>query len=204
MYRRLAAWALGLCLLAPAAAHEPRGVVLPAHITVGGTPLELNGAGVRRYLLFEVYVGALYVATPQAQARAIIEAATPKCLYLHFLRDVRAERIGRSLLAGLRANVGDAGVARLQSRIDRLRDAIPDLRAGDRVRLEFPQPGRTRAWVNDALVADVDGREFQQAVLRFWLGERPTDERLKQALLGRDEVPQYAHESDYPGGVARP
>src|SRR5690606_17053621 len=121
-----------------------------------------------------------------------------KCMYLHFLRDVRAERIAETLLKGLRANVGEAGVARLQTRIDRLRGAIPDLRAGDRVRLEFSDGERTRAWVNDVLVADEPGRDFQRAVLSFWLGKRPIDARLKQALLGADDAGRYARDDAYP------
>lgn len=192
MYLRLAGCLCGLLLLAPAAAHQVAGVVLPPHLTVAGTPLVLNGAGVRRHFMFKVYVGALYLEDRAATPDAILEAPTPKCIYLHFLRDVPADRIAQALMKGLRANVGEAAVARMQSRIERLHAAIPDLRAGDRVRLAFPEPDRTQAWVNDVLVTDVAGRDFQRAVLSFWLGEHPTDEHLKQALLGMDSAPQVA------------
>lgn len=203
MYLRLAGGLLGVLLLLPAAsAREVDEILLPPHITVAGIPLVLNGAGVRRYFLFDVYVGALYLEQRAATLQAVLAARTPKCIYLQFLRDVSADRIAGTLREGLRANVDEATLARLRPRIERLRAAIPDLRAGDRVRLAFPTPARTQAWVNDELVADVPGREFQQAVLRFWLGKNPVDERLKQALLGKNAPPHSPGDS-HPA-LARP
>lgn len=199
MYLRLAGGLLALVLLQPAvSAHEVEGVMLPPRMTLAGTTLVLNGAGVRRYFVFKVYVGALYLEQRAETPRAILEGSMPKCIYLQFLRDVSRKHIARTLLDGVRANVDPAMLERLEPRIEQLRAAIPDLRAGDRVRLTFPRPARTAAWINDELVADVPGHEFQQAVLRFWLGKHPVDAHLKQALLGRFGPPQYAADL-YPG-----
>lgn len=186
MYAWLAApMAALLWISPPAAAEEVEGIALPERVTVAGEPLVLNGAGVRRYFFFKVYVGALYLEERLATPRAVIERPVAKCLRLYFLRDVDAEDITEELLRGVRANTGELDFARLRGRIERLRAAIPDLRAGDRVQLAFLRSARTKAWINGALVADVGGRDFQTAVLLFWLGDHPVDARLKRALLGR-------------------
>lgn len=187
MNTRLAASMLGVLLLAPAAdAYEVEGVRLPEQVVVQDTPLVLNGAGVRWYLLFKVYVGALYLQAPVATTEAIIQAEAPKCIYLYFLRDVGAADITGALHRGFRMNATEAAYAQLRERIEQFLGAVPDLRAGDRVRLELARPDRTDVWVNDSLVASFPGRDFQAAALKVWLGDHPTDERLKQALLGNE------------------
>lgn len=187
MNTRLAASMLGVLLLAPAApAHEVEGVPLPQRVVVQDTPLVLNGAGVRWYLLFKVYVGALYLQQPVNTSDAIIQAPPPKCIYLYFLRDVSAADITKALHRSFRTNATGADYAQLRERLERFQSALPDLRAGDRVRLELVRPDRTDVRINHALVASFPGRDFQAAVLKVWLGDHPTDERLKQALLGNE------------------
>jgi hypothetical protein len=46
--------------------------------------------------------------------------------------------------------------------------------------------GATRLTVNGKQIgADVPGEDFYCALLRIWLGEKPTDGALKAALLGQ-------------------
>ena len=88
------------------------------------------------------------------------------------------------LLARFRANSTEEAYGQLHERIDQLSGALPNFRNGDVVRLDLSDSERTDFWVNDALVASFVGEDFQAAILRLWLGDRPADERLKQALLG--------------------
>lgn len=183
-FRWLAVAAMGVTWAAAASAQELEGVHVPAQVTVQDTTLVLNGAGVRWKLFVKAYVGALYLPEPNRIPSQVIAAAGPKCIRLVLLRDVDAASMVEELLTRFRANASDEAYVQLQERIDHLNGALPDMRTGDVVRLDLADSERTDFWVNDALVASFIGEDFQTAVLRLWLGDRPADEQLKQALLG--------------------
>lgn len=183
-FQRLAILVWGLALFASAQAQEIEGVHVPQQVTVQDTTLMLNGAGVRWKFFVKAYVGALYLSEPTRIPREAIETPGPKCVRLVLLRDVDAASMVDELLTRFRANASDEAYLQLQERIDHLNGALPDMRTGDVVRLDLADSERTDFWVNDALVASFIGEDFQAAVLRLWLGDRPADEQLKQALLG--------------------
>lgn len=188
MRSRWAPVLLAFALLAtPAQALRMAGVYVPERVVVEDTPLILNGAGVRWYMLAKVYVGALYLPERMDTTDAILQTPAPKSIFLHLLRDVTAEQVVADSLDRFRANASDAAYARLRERIDRFNGALPDLQAGDVVRIDLVHPERTHVWVDDQLLATIPGRDFQAAVLKLWLGDHPADERLKQAMLGKNE-----------------
>ena len=176
--------AMGATWAAAAAAQELEGVQVPPQVTVQDTTLVLNGAGVRWKLFVKAYVGALYLAEPTRTPQQVIAAPGPKCIRLVLLRDVEASSMVDELLTRFRGNSTAEAYEQLRERIDELNGALPDLRTGDIVRLDLADSDRTDFWINDALVASFGGADFQTAVLKLWLGDRPADERLKQALLG--------------------
>ena len=59
---------LGLTTALPAPAKEVAGVSLPETTTVDGKTLKLNGAGLRKKVVFKVYVAGLYLETPSKDA----------------------------------------------------------------------------------------------------------------------------------------
>lgn len=176
--------ALGVAWSVTLPAQELEGVHVPEHVTVQDTALVLNGAGVRWKLFVKAYVGALYLPEPARAPDQVIAAPGPKCIRLVLLRDVEAGTMVEELLARFRANSSDETYGLLRERIDQLNGALPNFRTGDIVRLDLADAERTDFWVNDALVASFIGEDFQAAVLRLWLGDRPADEKLKRALLG--------------------
>jgi len=181
---RISAAALGIAWTVALPAQEIEGVHVPERVTVQDTALVLNGAGVRWKRFVKAYVGALYLPEPSRVPDQVIAAPGPKCIRLVLLRDVEAGTMVEELLARFRANSSDEAYGQLSERIDQLNGALPNFRAGDIVRLDLADAERTDFWVNDALVASFIGEDFQAAVLRLWLGDRPADEKLKQALLG--------------------
>jgi len=181
---RISGAALGIAWTVALPAQEIEGVHVPERVTVQDTALVLNGAGVRWKRFVKAYVGALYLPEPSRVPDQVIAAPGPKCIRLVLLRDVEAGTMVEELLARFRANSSDEAYGQLSERIDQLNGALPNFRTGDIVRLDLAGAERTDFWVNDALVASFIGEDFQAAVLRLWLGDRPADEKLKQALLG--------------------
>ena len=57
-------------------------------VVLAGERLELNGVGVRKRFLFDIYAGGLYVPKRAARAEDLINQPGPKRVALRFLREV--------------------------------------------------------------------------------------------------------------------
>lgn len=49
----------------------------------------------------------------------------------------------------------------------------------------MPRKG-TQVWINGTLKGSVAGEDFSQALLKIWLGKKPADADLKEAMLGKE------------------
>jgi hypothetical protein len=171
-----------------ACATEIEGVKLPGRVQLNGGPeLVLNGAGVRVRLIFKVYVAALYLPAKMDDGEAILRADQPRRLVLHLLRDLSAEQINSSISDALRETLTaeerqplDARMARFGAIFDTLRE----IREGTRVTLDYLPLTGTIVSVNAEEKDRIAGADFNQALMRVWLGERPRDPELRNALLG--------------------
>jgi hypothetical protein len=181
---------LGLLLVAPAAlAAEVAGVQVPDRIDLAGTPLVLNGAGIRTRIVFKVYVGALYLAEKKTDAAGVLAAKGAKRVSMALLRDLRAEQLVDALDEGIRANHGDAEVAALKPRMDALAGIMRAIGAAPEktlVTLDYVPGSGTRVTVNGAPRGEsIPGEDFYAALLKIWLGDKPADGSLKKAMLGQ-------------------
>lgn len=171
-------------LILPSFGKEVAGVQVPDAATVQDTALVLNGAGVRTRFFVKVYVGALYLKNREQTPPGVIAAAGPKSVRLHIVHsEIAAERMTSALNDGFNANNSPAELQALASRIEQFRAMFPTLRRGDRVHLDLLSDGNTEVWVNDAKRGAIAGADFQKALLLIWLGDKPVDKNLKQALL---------------------
>ena len=176
---------------APAA--ELEGVKLPdsARVAEGGAELVLNGAGLRTRFMFRVYVGALYVQKKTGAANAVISDAGAKRVALHMLRDVPADQFADALEDGLKNNNPADVLAKLDVQVKQLRavfDAVKVAKSGDVILIDYlpgSAPGSgTRVTINGALKTTIAGEDFNRALLRIWLGDKPADNDLKKGMLG--------------------
>ncbi|MGE5160252.1 MAG: chalcone isomerase family protein [Betaproteobacteria bacterium] len=181
---------LGLAVLAGAAGAQMviQGARYESGITLGGQPLVLNGAGVRKRLVFDIYVGGLYVPKRAARTEDLVSQPGSKRVALRFLRDVEGELFVNSLHVGLKANHTEAELARWQKQIDTLTTTIKTIalaRRGDTVYFDYTPQDGTRVSVNGVTRGPlIPGDDFYAAVLRVWIGETPADAGLKKGMLG--------------------
>ncbi|MCK6375302.1 MAG: chalcone isomerase family protein [Zoogloea sp.] len=189
--RAFAAASLATALFAavPAHAADVAGVRFDDRTTVAGTDLALNGAGLRTRFMLKVYAMGLYLPRRADTPDAIATVAGPKRIQIVTLRELTAEQFADALVDGLKKNHSEAEFARLQARSDELRSALLALKAapaGTQIRLEWLPGSGTRLSVgNDARGKDIPGEDFYRALLRIWLGDKPVDADLKNALLGK-------------------
>jgi len=172
---------------APAAEFE--GVKLPdtARVMEGGAELALNGAGVRTRFMFRVYVGALYLQRKNGVAGGIINDAGAKRVALHMLRDVPADQFADALEDGLKNNNAVDALAKLEAQVKQLRavfDAVKIAKTGDVILIDYLPGTGTRVTINGAVKSTIAGDDFNRALLRIWLGDKPVDNDLKKGMLG--------------------
>jgi long-chain acyl-CoA synthetase len=170
----------------PAAARDLDGVTIPDTLAVVGEtkPLALNGAGYRKKFMLKVYIGALYTGAPLRTTDTVLQHGGPRVMRLHFLRAVGADKMAQGWNEAFAANHTPDQQQALSGRMNELNTMMPDVKTGDVLRMELLAGGKTRVLFNDTLRGSIDGADFQQALLRLWLGEKPADDGMKQALLG--------------------
>lgn len=179
---------LAALLVAGPALHaaEVAGVNVAESARVGSQELVLNGAGLRRKVVFKVYVAALYLPAKNGSAAAIVDSPAPRRISLHLLREVTADTLVTALRDGIADNHAPADVAALAPQVEQLAAlmrAIGTTRPGDTVSLEFSSAG-VAVGFNGQPRGHVAGEAFAKALLRVWLGDKPVDAALKKALLG--------------------
>lgn len=180
-------FSVALVVMSPALALDVVGVKVEERAQVAGKELVLNGAGIRTRLFFKVYVAALYAEKPAKEAAALIAGPGPRRIVLSMLRELDADTLYGALEEGLRNNLSEAERAALKPSIDALgatMRGIGKVVPGDTVTLDFSAEGLTIGH-NGSPRGKIADEKIGPAVLKIWLGEKPAEESLKQALLGR-------------------
>jgi hypothetical protein len=149
----------------------------------------LNGAGVRRKLLMaKVYVVALYLTQKKTASDAVLSDPGPKRIAMHVMQEeIKAEDLVASLHDGLAANNAPPELAPLEKRIRDLAAMMRELgriNQGGVILLDYLPGIGTRVTINGVTRMTIPGEDFNRALLRIWLGDRPVDGRLKRVLLG--------------------
>jgi hypothetical protein len=189
MKRSFAAAIVALALSGPAAALTIEGVTLDDRAKVGPADLVLNGAGLRTRLGFKVYAGGLYLADKTREANAAVAAPGPKRVALHMMRDVGAKQLVESLNEGIAKNASAAEVEKLRPQMTELTttmEALGEAKKGDVILIDFiPGTGTVITVNGKPRGKPIAGDEFQRALLRVWLGDKPADGDLKKGMLGQ-------------------
>jgi hypothetical protein len=167
---------------------EISGIKIEEKERLANSELTLNGAGLRKRAFFQVYVIGLYLPEKKSAAADVIAAAGPKRIVIHMLREVGAAQFTEALTDGMKDNIGEAEMKRLAPQIGQLsammestKGAIP----GMAFRLDWiPARGTQLSMNGKDLGPLIAGEDFYRALLKIWLGDRPVQDDLKQALLG--------------------
>jgi hypothetical protein len=181
--------ALAFLLCTTANGFEIEGVALPEWVNSGshGATLVLNGAGVRTRLGFKIYVAGLYLPKQNRFAEQILRGNQPSRLYMKLLRNMTAVQFTDSINRALRDTLTPAQALPLASRMEQLLAAfatVDELRAGSEIVIDYEPAAGTRISLNGETRANIPGADFNQGLLRMWIGDHPRDTSLKQALLG--------------------
>ncbi len=145
--------------------------------------LLLNGVGVRRKYVWDVYVGALYLPRSSHSVDEIMNMPGAKRILIHYLRELDMETLRSAWRDGFIQNNTDIELARLQDRLDESLSLFRDVKKGETFTLDY-LPGRgTQVTLNGQPGGLIPGEDFYRAILKIWLGEEPAQNQLKECLL---------------------
>lgn len=188
----LGAAALCTALLQPAllraATVDVGGVMLEDRVTVANQPLVLNGAGIRYKAVFKVYTAGLYLGQKADTPAAVLAATGPRRMSITMLRDIDSAELGKLFSRGMEDNMERAAFSKLIPGVLRMSQVFSDhkkLVAGDTFLLDWvPGTGTVLTIKGKVEGEPFKEPEFFNALMRIWLGPKPADWQLKDALLG--------------------
>lgn len=183
-----AALALGASTAA-AQVVEVSGVKLEPRISVAGKPLQLNGAGVRYRAVFRVYTAGLYLEQKADTTEAVMAQGGPKRMTITMLRDIDSGELGKLFARGMEDNMDRKQFSRLIPGVMRMSQVFTDhkqLKTGETFVLDWiPGTGTVLTVKGQVEGEPFREPEFFEALMRIWLGPKPADWQLKDALLGK-------------------
>jgi hypothetical protein len=157
------------------------------HATVAGRLLELNGAGLRTRYLFKIYTIGLYLPKKTSSADVAISEPGAKRLRFVMKRTVPADELVEAFEKALSANNSEAELAILDGRLDQFKKLLLSLGKTNKdseFLLDYePDVGTHLTVDGEVKDAPIPGEDLFRALLRAWLGPRPVQNDLKDALL---------------------
>src|SRR5437773_10133722 len=124
---KIAAAFIALAALIANAA-EVAGVRLDDKTQVESRDLVLNGAGLRKKIVFNVYVIGLYLPEKKNDTAAVLQLAGPKRAAIHMLRDVSADTFTEALVEGIQENHSEADYKALEPRAKELAGIFAEIK----------------------------------------------------------------------------
>jgi hypothetical protein len=181
-----------LLLGAPAGfAAKMIGTTLPDRIEVNGTPLVLNGIGLREkyFVGIDIYVTGLYLQAPTADAQKIITADETMALKIKIVTGlVDAEKFQEATMTGFKEST-NGNIEPFEKEIKMLMKAFSsEINNGDLFDLQYVKGEGVKIIKNGKLEVVIPGLPFKQAFFGIWLGDMVEKQMqtLRDQLLGKN------------------
>jgi hypothetical protein len=156
---------------------------------LAGQKLQLNGAGIRYKFVVKVYTAGLYLTQKVGTTQEVLAAPGPKRIHIQMLRDIDGNELGKLFTKGMEANAPREEFIKCINGVLKLSEVFASrkqLNNGDSFSVDYvPGLGSTLSVNGKSMMSEpIKEPEFFNALLRIWLGDKPADDALKDALLG--------------------
>ena len=163
------------------------GVTLPASIKAGEANVNLNGGGIRKKIIFKLYVGGLYLTSKSNDAKAVVNADEAMAVKLEITSSmISSENMSEAIMEGFEASTG-GNTAPLKSEIDVFVNTFKksEIVEGNVFDIVYVPGKGVESYKNGKLEGTIEGMDFKKALFGIWLGDKPADDDLKKAMLGK-------------------
>lgn len=170
-------------------AREIAGVEVAASVTNSeGVVLHLNGAGIRKKFIFDIYIAELYLQNPGKTTKAILAGDTARRMVMHILYDeISQDKLIDGWNDGFKGNSDDQVLDQLKENIAKFNEMFGEVKKGEQIVLDYIPGVGTKVTIAGVEKGIVPGKDFSDALLLIWLGEKPVTKSLKKELLGVSE-----------------
>ena len=167
-------------------AREIKGENFDETMTQSGKALKLVGVGIRKKLIINVYLGALYLETPTQNPENVIQSDQVKRVEMRFLyKEVKPEQLVEAWNEGFQKNSGNA-VSNLREKINTFNGYFTEsMLKGDRMSLTYTPGIGTDISIKGKTRGIIEGNDFMQALFSIWFGANPPSDGLKEGMLGK-------------------
>jgi len=162
-------------------------VTLPTEVQLIGSPeiLTLNGAGIRTKFFFKIYIAALYLPSRTNESGVILSKDQPNQVLMHFIySEVEKQKLVDGWIDGFNNNTSTEEMDKLQDRLATFNSFFETVVEGDQILLSYHPNSGTHVTIKGEAKGTIPGHDFNQALLRVWLGPDPVTSDLKETLLG--------------------
>jgi hypothetical protein len=142
-----------------------------------------------KFAFIKVYIGSLYLTQKKSDNEAIFADPGPKRVSMNILSsEVTAQDLISSMNNALAVNLSPHELALIEKRIRDLNTMMSSIKAinkGSVVHLDYLPDVGTRVIVDGQERITIPGEDFFRAMLHIWIGNKPVDGRLRDAMLGK-------------------
>ncbi|HYF41672.1 MAG TPA: chalcone isomerase family protein [Ramlibacter sp.] len=184
--------ALAFALAMGSAIAQPvvtNGVKFEEAVELRGTRLQLNGAGTRYRGPFKVYAAGFYLTKKAGTPEEVLAAPGPKRISVTMLREIDSSELGKLFARSMEDNMDKAAFSKLIPGVMRMSQVFTDnkkMAAGEQFTIDWvPGTGAILTVKGQVQGEPFREPEFFNALLRIWVGPKPADAGLKDALLGK-------------------
>lgn len=163
------------------------GVKFKETLTLGGSTLQFNGAGLRTKFFIDLYISALYLPEKSQDAATIIHADEVMLIQIHVISNlITSENLSKGTAEGFSKSTNNNTHA-IQKQIDDFLDAFnAPVKVGDIFEIVYqPNIGITVLKNRKLAKRIASDMVFKQALFGIWLSDRPAQNSLKASMLGK-------------------
>lgn len=162
------------------------GVSLPQTLSAGDQTLTLNGAGIRKKFFIKLYVSALYLQDKSNHAAAITESDAPMAIRLSIVSSlINSKKMEKATREGFE-NSTHGNTQPLKAEIEQFIEVFrKPISEGDVYDLIYTPEGGTEVIKNKQSITTVEGLGFKKALFGIWISDRPAQDSLRNAMLGK-------------------
>ena len=164
------------------------GVKLEPKVKVVNSELVLNGAGIRKRVIVNVYIGALYLQEKKSTGADAVNLPGAKRMHLQMLREVSGQQFVDAMKESVKYNTSQADLDKIASELTEFYGSVSTIgamKAGDVITLDLvPNSGLVTAMGGKQLGKPIASPDLFKAILRIFIGDKPVDEGLKKGMFG--------------------
>lgn len=165
---------------------EVGGITFENKQQIEGYNLVLNGAGVRDKLWIDLYAAGLYLSEKNYEAAEIIKADEPMAVRLHILSSLISSK---KMIKAVEEGFEHATHGHNEPLKDRINQFIRffenKIKKGDVFQMLYKPGIGVVSFKNGEKKGTVTGLDFKKALFGIWLSDKPADDDLKKAMLGK-------------------